>query len=90
MLPPPVYRPEEVAVAILHAAVHPLRDIVVGGAGKFFTAGKEFAPGAYDHLAGPIIAMQKRTGAPRRPKEVPSMPRSMTIQAMPGATSPAW
>ncbi|MBE7246166.1 MAG: SDR family NAD(P)-dependent oxidoreductase [Actinomycetospora chiangmaiensis] len=67
MLPPPVYRPEEVAEAILYAAEHPRRDIVVGGAGKLFTAGKEFAPGAYDHLAGPIIAMQKRTGEPRRP-----------------------
>jgi len=67
MLPPPVYRPEEVAEAILYAAEHPRRDIVVGGAGKLFTAGKEFAPGAYDHLAGPIIAMQKRTGQPRRP-----------------------
>jgi short-subunit dehydrogenase len=67
MLPPPVYRPEEVAEAVLHAAVHPHRDIVVGGAGKLFTAGKEFAPGAYDHLAGPIVAMQKRTGKPRRP-----------------------
>ena len=68
MLPPPVYRPEEVAEAILHAAVNPRRDIVVGGAGKLFTAGKEFAPGAFDHLAGPIIAMQKRTGEPRRPE----------------------
>lgn len=67
MLPPPVYRAEEVAHAILHAAVHPQRDIVVGGAGKMFIAGKEFAPGAYDHLAGQIAALQKRTMEPRRP-----------------------
>lgn len=67
MLPPPVYRAEEVAHAILHAAVHPQRDIVVGGAGKLFVAGKEFAPGAYDHLAGQIAALQKRTMEPRRP-----------------------
>lgn len=67
MLPPPVYRAEEVAHAILHAAVHPQRDIVVGGAGKLFVAGKEFAPGAYDHLAGKIAALQKRTMEPRRP-----------------------
>lgn len=67
MLPPPVYRPEEVASAILHAAVHPQRDIVVGGAGKLFTAGKEFAPGAFDLLAAAIIALQKRSGQPRRP-----------------------
>ena len=67
MLPPPVYSTDEVARAILHAAVRPQRDIVVGGAGKMFIAGKEFAPGAYDHLAGQIAALQKRTMAPRRP-----------------------
>ena len=32
-LPPPLYAPEEVANAILHAAVQPRRDINVGGAG---------------------------------------------------------
>ncbi|WP_043357217.1 SDR family oxidoreductase, partial [Methylobacterium sp. B1] len=53
-LPPPIYPPEEVANAILHAAVHPQRDIIVGGAGKAFVAGKEFAPGAYDHLSSAI------------------------------------
>ena len=67
MLPPPVYPPEEVAHAILHAAVHPTRDVFVGGAGKLFAAGKEFAPGAFDHLAPAIIALQKRPGRPRRP-----------------------
>lgn len=67
MLPPPVYSADEVARAILHAAVRPQRDIVVGGAGKMFIAGKEFAPGAYDHLAGQIAALQKRTMEPRRP-----------------------
>ena len=33
-LPPPIYRPEEVAEAILHAAVQPRREIYVGGAVK--------------------------------------------------------
>jgi len=67
MLPPPVYPPEEVAHAILHCAVHPLRDVIVGGAGKVFAASKEFAPGAFDLLAPAIVAMQKRPGQPRRP-----------------------
>jgi NAD(P)-dependent dehydrogenase (short-subunit alcohol dehydrogenase family) len=67
MLPPPVYPPEEVARAILHCAVHPLRDVIVGGAGKVFAASKEFAPGAFDLLAPAIVAMQKRPGQPRRP-----------------------
>ena len=67
MLPPPVYPPEEVANAILHCAVHPQRDVIVGGAGKLFAASKEFAPGAFDLLAPAIVAMQKRPGRPRRP-----------------------
>ena len=66
-LPPPIYPPEEVANAILHAAVRARRDIVVGGAGRAFTAGKAFAPGAYDHLATAIIALQKRGSPPRNP-----------------------
>jgi NAD(P)-dependent dehydrogenase (short-subunit alcohol dehydrogenase family) len=60
-LPPPIYPPEEVANAILHAAVYPIRDVFVGGGGKAFVAGKEFAPGAYDQLAPAIIALQKRS-----------------------------
>uniref|UniRef100_UPI0035CB5A46 SDR family oxidoreductase n=1 Tax=uncultured Methylobacterium sp. TaxID=157278 RepID=UPI0035CB5A46 len=66
-LPPPIYRPEVVADAILHAAVHPQRDIVVGGGGKLLIAAKEFAPGAYDLLAPAIIALQKRGKPPRNP-----------------------
>jgi NAD(P)-dependent dehydrogenase (short-subunit alcohol dehydrogenase family) len=76
MLPPPVYPPQEVAAAILHAAEHPVRDIVVGGGGKLFTAGKEFAPGAFDQLAPAIIAMQKRKDPPREPEGALHAPRN--------------
>jgi short-subunit dehydrogenase len=74
-LPPPIYPPEEVANAILHAAVHPQRDIVVGGGGKLFVMGKEFAPGAYDELAPAIIALQKRSEPPRDPQGALHAPR---------------
>lgn len=67
-LPPPIYPPQEVANAILHAAVHPQRDIIVGGGGKLFVMSKEFAPGAYDELAPAIIALQKRSEPPRNPE----------------------
>ncbi|GJD38042.1 SDR family oxidoreductase [Methylobacterium bullatum] len=60
-LPPPIYPPEEVANAILHAAEHGQRDIIVGGGGKLFVMGKDFAPGAYDRLASAIIALQQRS-----------------------------
>ncbi|GJD97212.1 SDR family oxidoreductase [Methylobacterium iners] len=75
-LPPPIYPPREVANAILHAAVHPQRDIFVGGGGKLFVMGKEFAPGAYDELAPAIIALQKRAEAPREPEGALHSPRN--------------
>ncbi|GJD49442.1 3-phenylpropionate-dihydrodiol/cinnamic acid-dihydrodiol dehydrogenase [Methylobacterium crusticola] len=75
-LPPPIYPPEEVANAILHAAVHPQRDIIVGGGGKLFVMGKEFAPGAYDHLARAIIALQKRPEPPTAPEGALHAPRA--------------
>lgn len=67
-LPPPVYAPEEVAHAILHTAVHPQRDIFVGGGGKVLVAAKEFAPGAYDYLAPAITAFQRRREPPHDPE----------------------
>ena len=50
-LPPPVYAPEEVALAILHAATHPVRDIYVGGGGKMMSTIQKYAPGTLDWLA---------------------------------------
>jgi hypothetical protein len=37
-MPPPLYAPEEVAAAILHAASHPRRDVFVGGSAKVLSA----------------------------------------------------
>ena len=74
-LPPPIYPPKEVAHAILYAAVHPQRDIFVGGGGKLFVMGKEFAPGAYDELAPAIIALQKRARPPESPEGALHEPR---------------
>ena len=47
-LPPPVYAPEEVANAILHAAEEPIRDIYVGSAAEFMAAAGYYAPRAMD------------------------------------------
>jgi short-subunit dehydrogenase len=40
----PVYEPEIVAEAILHAAQHPQRDIYIGGAGKMFELMEKISP----------------------------------------------
>lgn len=53
--PPPVYPPERVAEAILHAAEHPAREVVVGGAGKAQLLLQRISPAAVDaftRLAG--------------------------------------
>lgn len=45
-LPPPLHRPEEVAEAILHAAVHSRREIYVGDGASALSNLKALAPGA--------------------------------------------
>lgn len=66
-LPPPVYPPEEVAAAILHAATHPVRDLYVGGGGRAFTLLGAAAPSLYDRLSPAIMALQQRAESPREP-----------------------
>jgi hypothetical protein len=44
---PPVYAPEVVAEVILHAAQHPLRELIAGGSGAKLSAAR-FAPRAAD------------------------------------------
>jgi NAD(P)-dependent dehydrogenase (short-subunit alcohol dehydrogenase family) len=48
--PPPIYGPNLVADAILHAAEHPARDLVVGGAAKALILGQRLSPRLVDAL----------------------------------------
>jgi hypothetical protein len=48
--PPPVYQPRIVADAILHAAEHPVRDFVVGGAAKALLISQAVSPRLVDAL----------------------------------------
>jgi NAD(P)-dependent dehydrogenase (short-subunit alcohol dehydrogenase family) len=48
--PPPVYPPELVAEAIVYAAQHPVRDIVVGGAAKALIMTQAVAPRLLDAI----------------------------------------
>ena len=45
---PPIYQPATVAPVILHAAEHPARDLVAGGAGKAFLATQRISPRLLD------------------------------------------
>ena len=59
--PPPVYAPEIVADAILRCAVRPTRDIIVGGAGRMFTAMGAVAPRLTDaYMERTMIRQQKK------------------------------
>lgn len=46
----PLYDPADVAKAILHAAEHPVREFVVGGAGKLMQWTQEISPGLADKV----------------------------------------
>lgn len=70
--PPPIYAPQAAVDAILFAAAHPVRELVVGGAGKFLISGQRFAPRAMDWLLRRSSAFRiQRTQEPK-PPEAPS------------------
>jgi NAD(P)-dependent dehydrogenase (short-subunit alcohol dehydrogenase family) len=48
--PPPIYQPGIVADAILHAAEHPARDLVVGGAARAVMTAQQISPRLLDAL----------------------------------------
>ncbi|EJF08778.1 MULTISPECIES: SDR family oxidoreductase [Pontibacter] len=76
-LPPPVYEPEEVANAILYAATHQKRDLMVGGGGKLMSLTNKIAPGLMDTSSELLMTdmqlldepAQHREGALHRPGE---------------------
>ena len=67
--PPPVYAPETVANAILHAAVKPQRDIFVGAGGKIFSLMEKYAPRLTDRYMEKTMFRQQKSGRPARPRE---------------------
>lgn len=67
-LPPPVYPPEEVAYAILHAAEHPRRDVIVGSAGRMMSGMQFHIPRLMDLINRTfLINVQQRPEPPRQP-----------------------
>ncbi len=63
---PPIYEPRVVAEAILFAAEHPRRDIVVGGSGKLITLMHWISPSLLDRLMllGGLMFEQQKTDQP--------------------------
>ena len=65
-LPDPVYRPEDVAGAILHAAEHGTRDIYVGGGGRVMSALGRHFPETMDWVEGRFMGDQQHRDEPAR------------------------
>jgi NAD(P)-dependent dehydrogenase (short-subunit alcohol dehydrogenase family) len=65
-LPPPIYAPELVADALLHAAVHPSRELYVGGHAKLMGTAAHYAPGALERGLGRFMANYVPSGRPGR------------------------
>jgi short-subunit dehydrogenase len=62
---PPVYAPESVADAILHAATTPVRDLFVGGSAKLISTMDKLAPGLTDKAVERMIIRGTHSGQPR-------------------------
>jgi len=63
-VPPPRYSPEVVADAILHAAVHPVRDLAVGAGARPMAIGSVTAPRLTDRVMARVIPPLSRRKAP--------------------------
>ncbi len=63
--PPPIYQPSLVADAILFAAEHPTRDLIVGGAGRVQDLSQKFAPGLLDALLAVVAFKAQQTDEPK-------------------------
>ncbi len=62
-LPPPLYAPEVVARAVLHAAEHPQRKVLVGGTGVGFAVAEKFMPRVADKaMEKQLFEGQKKEG----------------------------
>jgi short-subunit dehydrogenase len=68
-LPPPLYKPEDVAQAILYAAGHPVRDIYVGGAGKVMTTLNKNFPSVMDKISSRMMTSLQMRGESAQRRE---------------------
>lgn len=64
--PPPIYAAELVADAVLHAAQHPLRDLVVGGGARLVSLAGKLAPRLTDRLMEGSASRMQRSSTPVR------------------------
>ena len=66
-LPPPIYAPEVVAEAILHAAQAPKRDVFAGSASKLISAGSRAMPRLFDRYMRATMFRQQKSDIATQP-----------------------
>lgn len=62
--PPPMYAPEVVARAILHAAEHPLREVTVGGSGRLLETLDRWLPGLTERVIARVLPSRQQRQEP--------------------------
>ena len=62
--PPPLYAPEVVAEAILHAASHPVRELTVGASGRLMEALDHWLPGLTDRVMARLLPAMQQSRTP--------------------------
>jgi short-subunit dehydrogenase len=72
-LPPPIYRPEDVADAVLFAAEHGGRDYFVGGGGKLMSEANTHLPHLVDWAGAHVVAKQTVRNTPAHEKRAGSL-----------------
>lgn len=72
-LPPPVYRPETVADAVLHCASHPKRNVTVGGGGGMNAVMGVLSPRLTDRFMERTMFEGQKRDEPRRPNRRDSL-----------------
>ena len=62
---PPIYQPNVVADAILYAAEHPVRDVIVGGSARAIIQGQQLSPALMDAVLARVGFEAQMTDEPR-------------------------
>jgi NADP-dependent 3-hydroxy acid dehydrogenase YdfG len=64
---PPIYQPEVIAHAVLYAAEHPVREMVIGGGALKAVIGQKFIPGLLEHYLAKTCYDAQQTDQPLEP-----------------------
>jgi hypothetical protein len=73
--PSPMYAPEAVAEAILHASEHPVRDLLVGGTAPLQSFMGRYAPGLGDRVMKALMFEGQKSRRARQPGEHQALDR---------------